>query len=141
MYLLGTTKGCGLLRGPARAILSRLGSGLTPSRPIYSVPFQNQAERAIHFAKHGHEFGARDELEYERLADQFLFGEMNADTRECIRPNGNDRLRLDYVVVHFGVACIVPALIRTFYRVKGQTITRHDGSAGFFRYECGRMTL
>lgn len=107
---------------------------LTPSRPIYSVPFQNQAERAIHFAKHGHEFGARDELEYERLADQFLFGEMNADTRECIRPNGNDRLRLDCVLVHFGVACIVPALIRTFYRVK-----RTNDNAS--RWECWIFSL
>ena len=49
--------------------------------------FQNAIERAIHFQKHGHEFGAADEFVYEQIADNF--SALDADTSErqrVVRP-------------------------------------------------------
>ena len=105
------------------------------------MPFLNPTELSIHFVKHGHKFGATDEREYEQLAEQFMFGPMNADTRQCIRPNGVDRLRLEEAVRHFGVACIQPEFIRTFYPIAQHKIDSRGGTAGYLAYQCGRVTL
>lgn len=40
------------------------------------MPFANADLRAIHFGRHGHEFGAANELQYEQMADGFLAGSM-----------------------------------------------------------------
>jgi len=108
------------------------------------MPFADAMERAIHFVKHGHKFGAATEEEYERMADAFLFGEMHADTSECTRPpcvrSGLiDRLRFGSTSRHFGVACTQPEFLRTFYPVEPKVIARHGGAPGFFRYECARV--
>jgi hypothetical protein len=105
------------------------------------MPFANTFELEIHFKKHGHKFGAATKEEYERLADAFLFGPMSADTRECIRLNNTDRLRFDFVKVHFGVASIVPVFVRTFYPVERRLVVRHGGPRGYFSYECARVEL
>jgi hypothetical protein len=105
------------------------------------MPFANSFELEIHFKKHGHKFGAATKEEYERLADTFLFGPMDAHTRECIRPNGADRLRFDFARMHFGVASVAPAFVRTFYPVERRIVTRHGGPAGYFSYECARVGL
>ncbi|MCI0403927.1 MAG: hypothetical protein L0212_10450 [Acidobacteria bacterium] len=105
------------------------------------MPFANTLELDIHFKKHGHKFGLATKEEYERLADAFMFGPMNASTKECIRPNGNDRLRFDFVTVHFGVASVAPEFVRTFYPVERRKVLRHGGSAGYFAYECARVEL
>ena len=105
------------------------------------MPFANAFERAIHFTKHGHKFGLTNENAYEQMADLFMFGPMNADTRECTRPNGNDRLRCETVIRHFGVATIVPALVLTFYPLKASIIHNHGGINGYFTFECGRIDL
>jgi hypothetical protein len=54
------------------------------------MPFANELERAIHFAKHGHEFSASTEIDHERVADAFLSRPMTMTMRECIRPNRLD---------------------------------------------------
>ncbi len=105
------------------------------------MPFASTFELEIHFKKHGHKFGAATKEEYERLADAFLFGRMNASTKECVRSNGADRLRFDFVTVHFGVASVAPAFIRTFYPVERRIVVRHGGAAGYFSYECARVDL
>ncbi len=105
------------------------------------VPFANSLESALHFKKHGQKFGRADEFEYEKMADQFLFGIMHADTHECVRPNALDRIRFNYNNRHFGVACILPEFVRTFYPVRPITIAKHGGAAGYFAYECGRTNL
>lgn len=105
------------------------------------MPFENQTERAIHFKKHGHKFGAADETAYEQMADAFMFGAMSVDTRECLRPQ-RDRLRFEAVRTHFGVAATEPRdFIRTFYPVNPDLIRRRGGNVGFFAYECGRVNL
>lgn len=99
------------------------------------MPFANAMELEIHFRKHGRKFGIATKEEYERLADLFMFGQMGPNTRECLRPGGADRLRFDFVTVHFGVASVVPAFVRTFYPVERRIVMRHGGSAGYFAYE------
>ncbi len=104
------------------------------------MPFQNAWERAIHFAKHGAAVGAPTAEDYERMADAFMFGLMNAQTRECVRPNFVDRLRFKTLNRHFGVACIQPEFLRTFYPVGRKLIAKYGGDVPYFRYECGRKT-
>jgi len=91
------------------------------------VPFQNAYERAIHFAKHGKDFGAADEFEYERMADRFLFGRMVLGTQQCIRPNGNDRVRFSFTSGDFGVATVLPEFVRTFLQSEKDANTEARG--------------
>ena len=99
-------------------------------------------ELQIHFDKHGYKFGLipGQEDEYERMADDFLFGEMVGTMRECFRPDGIDRLRFCFLREFFGVACVMPEYIRTFYPPENDTLAKHGGRAPFFRYECARMS-
>src|ERR1700678_1405893 len=96
------------------------------------VPFANVMQRDIHFKRHGHEFGLTTAAEYEQLADAFMFGAMDADTHECVRPSGSLRDRMNFVTVHFGVAVIVRPALVTFYIPTPDTIARHGGVAGLF---------
>jgi len=111
--------------------------------PNLTVPFANPMELGIHFQKHGHKFGAQSAADYERIADAFMFGPMNADTRECTRPGNIDRLRHDFVTTYFGCVCTGanPHFLRTFYPVDPRTLARHGGSARFFGFECARTNL
>jgi len=69
------------------------------------MPFANPLSRAIHFAKHGHKFGATTEFEYEKMADAFMAAPLRAGLYECVNPTGtHDRIRLDGANRHFGVA-------------------------------------
>ncbi len=112
----------------------------TLATPI--MPFANLFERDLHFTKHGHKFGALDAPEYERMADAFMYGPMDDDTSECIRPDGIDRVRFGFVTHYEGIACQVPApeVIRTFYPVRLTTIARHGGEAAYFAFECNRRS-
>ena len=95
----------------------------------------------MHFSKHGHKFGAADASEYEKMADEFMFGAMKISMMECLRPTGTDRLRLNAINRHFGVACILPIYLKTFYPVPTHTVRHHGGSNKFFAQECGRTDL
>jgi hypothetical protein len=107
------------------------------------MPFCNAWERDTHFLKHGYKFRAVDALEYERMADVFMFGAQGHEARECIRPSGEDRVRLDFGTSYFCVSRLSPApeCVRTFYPVKRTTIAYHGGLAGYLQYECGRIDL
>ena len=105
------------------------------------MPFANPMELALHFQKHGYKFGAATAADYQAMADAFMFGAMNQDTHECVRPSGTDRLRHNFVSRHFGCACINPAFVRTFYPISAAKHTRHGSAANFFAYECGRTNL
>jgi len=102
------------------------------------VPFGSASELGIHFRKHGHKFGARTAADYERMADAFMFGIMNGNTQECVRPGGRRRCRLDFVAADFGVALVVTQLVITFYPQTPRMVTKHGGPAGLFAYECAR---
>lgn len=106
------------------------------------MPFADANLRAIHFLKHGREFGAVDELQYEQMADGFLGGAMTIAMRECVRPNGTDRLRANIANNHFGVAIVGCAIIRTYYIVPPHQIVGRTGTiAKFFGYECARTDI
>jgi uncharacterized radical SAM superfamily protein len=107
------------------------------------VPFCNEWERNTHFAKHGYKFAAVDPLEYERIADAFMFEALDVGVGQCIRPTGAERLRFDFEVRYFGVARIVPEpeCLITFYPVQRGTIDYHGGAARFFRHECARIDV
>jgi hypothetical protein len=105
------------------------------------MPFANALERATHYLRHGTQFGCASEDEYEKLAEQFLFGGMDSHTNECVRPSGNDRLRFRALDRDFGVACVKPVFIRTFYKVRLLKIQRHGGADAFFAHECARIKL
>jgi hypothetical protein len=103
------------------------------------MPFLDALQRDIHFAKHGREFGAADAMEYERMADAFMFDPITADIGECTRRNGRDRLRFGYTSHHFGVACTGPVFLRTFHIVGAINIASHGGTRGYFQWQCGRI--
>jgi hypothetical protein len=105
------------------------------------MPFANPQERAIHFAKHGHEFGASTEIDYERMADTFMSRPMTMTMRECIRPNRTHRLRVDLAKDHFGVAVVSANTVVTYYVVPFHRKHRRGGIAPFFAYECSRNEL
>jgi hypothetical protein len=102
------------------------------------VPFANALELGIHFRKHGHKFGHRTAVEYEKAADAFMFDPMNANTRECVRPNGRRRCRLETVAAHFGVAVVGRKFLITFYPPSPGTIRSHGGMTAYFAHECAR---
>lgn len=105
------------------------------------MPFANPLEKATHFMRHGAKFGCATEDEYEQMAEQFLFGPMDTLTKECVRPEGRDRLRFRPIARDFGVACVRPVFIRTFYKVEILKIQRHGGPDAFFADECARINL
>lgn len=106
------------------------------------MPFASPDERAIHFARHGHEFGAANEVEYEQMADGFMSQPLTIGMRECTRPNGRDRIRIFLVNAHFGVAVVASTVVRTFYVVPTHQIIRRGGTTlSFFTYECARTDI
>jgi hypothetical protein len=108
-----------------------------------ALPFANQLELEIHFDKHGRKFGLLpgQEVEYERMADEFMFLDMPPSVKECRRPNGLDRLRFCFQRTWFGVAYLIPECVKTFYPPDAEVMAEHGGKAAFFRFECGRMMV
>jgi hypothetical protein len=102
------------------------------------MPFANAHERSIHFAKHGHEFGASTELDYERMADAFMNRPMTMTMRECIRPNGTRRLRVGLANDHFGAAVVASNTLITYYVLPFHRKHRCGGIVPFFAHECSR---
>jgi len=105
------------------------------------MPFANSTERTIHFAKHGHEFGAATEIDYENLADAFMGGPLTLTMKECTRPNGTDRLRVNIANDHFGVAVVAGNILVTYYIVPFHRKHRRGGIVGFFTFECARTDV
>jgi hypothetical protein len=105
------------------------------------MPFANDMERELHFWKHGEEFGAVDAMDYERMADGFLYDPLTGNVHECNRTNGRDRVRFDFGTYIEGVACLRPDFIRTFFVVSLGLVNRHGGPTGYFAHECNRVNL
>ena len=99
------------------------------------MPFATPFERDIHFTKHGRKFGAVNAVQYEDMADAFMFGAMTLSMREGIRPNLIDRIRFNLANRHFGVACRAPEFVKTFYPVPIHTLQHYGGGAAYFSFE------
>lgn len=104
-----------------------------------TVPFRNARERQIHYAKHGHKFGAADEFDYERMADMFMSQPMHADLFECINPTGDhDRNRIEGTTRFFGVA-YGSSLVRTLHIKTASQIAAKGGPLGYVLYKCSEV--
>jgi pyocin large subunit-like protein len=107
------------------------------------VPFKNVYERDSHFERHGKDFGAATEADYEAMADQFMcYGPQGADVRDCTRlrlTGEEDYLRMDMVKTDFGVTCLTTGFLRTFYRPPTIKIWNRGGARRFLTYECARV--
>jgi hypothetical protein len=107
------------------------------------VPFPDPKERAKHFIKHGHKFGAADEFEYERMADAFMTAPAHPNLYEGVRATASragsrDRFRLDAITLHFGIAYGVLEL-RTYHIRDPHGIAMHGGPAGFIAHKCAEV--
>ncbi len=102
---------------------------------VETVPFRSANLRAKHFESHGHEFGATDEYDYERMADTFMSAPLEPPTIECTtvsRPF--DRIRLEPVTRYFGVETTDP-FIKTFMIKNEFNIAHRGGSEAFMEYK------
>lgn len=111
------------------------------SYSIGTVPFHSAYQRAIHFVRHGHEFGAANEFDYEQMADAFMAAPIHRDLHEGLRTRRSgdvDRIRCHSVTRHFGVVYNVVTL-RTYYIVGISKIRKHGGAAGFVVAECAKV--
>src|SRR6266478_1784283 len=106
-----------------------------------NVPFETHMKRDIHFQKHGNQFGAADAAAYEQMADEFMFGVLGQNTRQCRRPNQGSRLRFDTWNRRFGSASVMPEFVQTFYIVAQGHIDYHGGEVTYFGWECGRINV
>ena len=76
--------------------------------------FRTQKKRLRHFTDHGADFGATDDLHYERLADAFLSSPLAPPVLECIRPRDRNVVRYNTVTGEFGIISN-DGYIRTYY--------------------------
>jgi len=103
------------------------------------VPFASAYKLASHFVAHGHEFGAANEIEYERMADMFMSQPMQPDLYECIRLTGmGDRIRLDGAIGYYGVA-YGTLTIRTFHTKTQYQIAHAGGPQGYVNRKCAEI--
>jgi hypothetical protein len=103
---------------------------------VGTVPFLNARLRAIHFIKHGSDFGATNEFDYERMADAFMSAPMHPDLYEGTCSTGtHDRIRLDALTRHYGVAYDV-LTIRTYHVRDAHSIALRGGPAKFVAFKC-----
>ncbi len=103
------------------------------------MPFPDPVQRALHFQRHGNEFGATDEFHYEQMADAFMSQPLHPSLHEGIRLHGaHDRIRLDAITRHFGVAYGVLS-IRTYHIRDPHGIALRGGAAAFVAYKCAKV--
>jgi hypothetical protein len=117
---------------------NRSECGVRGGYNVLIVPFADARHRSIHFAKHGREFGAADEYEYERLADAFMSAPWYTGLHEGVRIVGNDRIRLDEVTRHYGVA-FNGTTLRTYHIRDAFSIAHWGGAAAFVAHKCAEV--
>lgn len=78
------------------------------------MPNFDPLELKLHFVKHGTEFGAPTDAEYERLAAHFLTAPLRPGVLECTRKCG-DIVRYDTATTEYGVLSATLA-IRTYFK-------------------------
>lgn len=100
----------------------------------YTNGFYSKYLRDQHFDDHGADFGAKDEEEYERMADEFLGGPLKSSTLECIRASSNDLIRYDYRTEEFGILS-ADRYIKTYYIPK-PSLHRKRTNKTYFESEC-----
>ncbi len=108
------------------------------------MPFHPR-ELLKHFIKHGMEFQAATDKQYEALADRFMTGPLHQNVKQCKR-KGGDILRYDVVTEEFGILAS-HGLLRTYYKPvpcwrlpAGSTADCHPyrDNLTYFKFECTR---
>ena len=80
------------------------------------MPFLDAARRALHFKKHGHDFGPCDELQYEAKAEAFFALPVGYPVHEFVRQDGSrDRVRFNEATDEFGLIS-ADGMIVTYFR-------------------------
>lgn len=104
-----------------------------------TVPFRDSIQRAKHYQKHGHRFGATDEFDYERLADAFMSSPLHPNLFECYRTTGTfDRIRLDGSTRYYGVAYNI-SILRTFHIKDASGIAHGGGPQPYVMRKCAEV--
>jgi hypothetical protein len=103
------------------------------------VPFRDIISLEQHFQDHKHEFGVATKEDYEKMADEFMFGNMNPATHQCVRIN-DVSVRLDFVNRHFGTAEAARRIIWTFHIVTESKITKAGGPMNYLDKQCRRAS-
>lgn len=90
-----------------------------------------------HFNRHGADFGAATPEEYEAMADEFMYGERLAETRECTRPRPVPRMicRYSTETEEYGVKREGEYLVTYFIPVPGDD-HRFQTNLEYYRHKC-----
>ena len=102
---------------------------------MYTSGFNTAVDLTSHFGDHGADFGASNEVQYERLADDFCGAPLPSGALECRRRNG-DIVRYNPMTDEFGVLSRL-GVVRTYYKpnpVVHGCLTNED----YFHQTCKR---
>jgi filamentous hemagglutinin len=97
--------------------------------------FRTAILRADHFQKHGADFSAATDQEYEQLADTFCGGPTAPSVLQGTRRNG-DRVLYDPLTEEFGVVDS-QGCIRTYFKADPQ-VHGHPSNLDYFIVECAK---
>lgn len=102
----------------------------------FTLGFNTLDDLEEHFDKHNHDFGAVDELHYQRLADAFLGGPLGPTAHECVRRSDGCTLRYDHVTQEYGVLAS-DNYILSYYKPDPRKHKQRT-NMGYFRAECNK---
>lgn len=98
--------------------------------------FADSGSRADHFQRHGSEFGASSEDEYERMAREYLNAEASISVLDYIRRGNGDIIRYNRVSQAFAVMR-KDGIIRTFFK-PDPAWHGFRGNLEYFQVECDK---
>lgn len=96
--------------------------------------FASASDRADHFERHGEDFAARSEVDYEQMAVSFLNAARTSDILEGTRRSNSDTIRFDRISQAFAVMSS-DGIVKTFYKPDPTWHGFHSNLA-YFRNEC-----
>jgi pyocin large subunit-like protein len=82
---------------------------------IIATGFASPSDRADHFEKHGEDFAASSEVQYEQMAIAFLNEPKSMDILEGTRRSNGDTIRFDRITQAFAVMG-ADGIVKTFYK-------------------------
>ena len=99
--------------------------------------FFDALDRQDHFKKHGSDFGARDALHYEAMADAFLGSPLTPEILECTRAKNGDVVRYNTITDEFGVLSSSQH-IRTYFKPKPHDTIKYPNNIAYWKEQCKR---
>ena len=107
------------------------------TRGMFAIPltkgFADYNRRLTHYGDHAKDFGAANDIQYERMADVFLGSPAPVGAFECYRPGG-DLIRYDPTTNELGI--LAPTgIIHSYYKPK---FCKHATAIEIARRKCHR---